>query len=72
MFIVSNQDQENININKRVMLYFLTTHCSLKLIVRSELDVSTFVTRRLHACHHARAPSGERWNCEREMFGNFA
>jgi len=29
----------------------------LRLIVRSGLDVPTFATRRLHACHHARAPS---------------
>jgi hypothetical protein len=28
---------------------FFTTHCSLRLIVRSELDVPTFATRRLHA-----------------------
>ena len=55
-----------------VMLCFFTTHCSLRLIVRSELDVSTFATRRLHACHHARAPNGGRWNCGREMSGNFA
>jgi len=41
------------------MLCFFTTHCSLRLIVRSELDVPTFATRRLHACHHARAPSAE-------------
>jgi hypothetical protein len=34
-----------------------------RLIVRSGLDVATFATRRLHACHHARAPSGGRWNC---------
>ena len=39
--------------------------------MRSGLDVSTFATRRLHACHHARAPSGGRWNCGREMSGNF-
>ena len=26
--------------------------------MRSELDVPTFATRRLHACHHATAPSG--------------
>jgi len=32
-----------------------------RLIVRSELDVPTFATRRLHARHHARAPSGGRW-----------
>jgi len=54
--------------------YFIytTTHCSLlRLIVRSGLDVPTFATRRLHACHHARAPSGGRWNCGREMSGKF-
>jgi len=54
-------------------IYFSTTHCSLlRLIVRSELDVPTFATRRLNACHHARAPSGGRWNCGREMSGNLA
>ena len=57
------------------MLYlclYSTTHCSLlRLIVRSGLDVSTFATRRLHACHHVRTPSGGRWNCGREMSGNF-
>ena len=37
--------------------------------MRSGLDVPTFATRRLHACHHARAPSGGRWNCGREMSG---
>ena len=46
----------------RNSLCFFTTHCSLRLTVRSELDVPTFATRRLHACHHARAPSGGRWN----------
>jgi hypothetical protein len=54
------------------MVCFFTTHCSLRLIVRSELDVPTFATRCLHACHHARAPSGGRWKCGREMSGNFA
>jgi hypothetical protein len=43
----------------------------LRLIVRSGLDVPTFATRRLHACHHARAPSGGRWNCGRKMSGKF-
>jgi len=42
-----------------------------RLIVRSGLDVPTFATRRLHSCHHARAPSCERWNYGREMSGNF-
>jgi len=42
------------------------------LIVRFGLDVPTFATRRLHACHHATAPSGGRWNYGREMFENFA
>jgi len=54
------------------VLCFLITHCSLRLIVRSELDIPTFATRRLHACHYARARSGRRWNCGREMSGNFA
>jgi len=40
--------------------------------VRSGLDVPTFATRRLHACHHARTPSGGRWNYGREISGNFA
>jgi len=53
------------------MLYFFTTHCALRLIVRFKLDVPTFATRRLHACHHARAPSGGKWNCGREMSGKF-
>jgi hypothetical protein len=30
----------------------------LRPVVRSGLDVPTFATRRLHACHHARVPSG--------------
>ena len=41
---------------------------ALRLIVPSWLAVSTFATRRLHA----RAPRGGRWNCGREMSGNFA
>jgi hypothetical protein len=52
-------------------LYNLRT-AALRLIVRSGLDVPTFATRRLHACHYARAPSGGRWNCGREMSPNFA
>ena len=31
------------------MLCFFTTHCNLRLIVRSELDVPTSATRLLHA-----------------------
>jgi len=55
------------------LLLFSPTHYSvLKLIVRSGLDVPTFATRRLYVCHHARAPSGGRWNCGREMSDNFA
>ena len=45
---------------------------ALRLIVWSWLDVPTFATRRLHVCHHARAPIGGRWNCGREMSENFA
>jgi hypothetical protein len=54
------------------ILFIQLRTAALRLIVRSELDVPTFVTRRLHACHHLRAPSGGRWNCRREMAGNFA
>jgi hypothetical protein len=41
-------------------LCFFTAHCIPRFIVRSELEVPTFATRRLHECHHARAPSGGR------------
>ena len=55
-----------------IFILFSTTHCSLlRLLVRSGLDVPTFATRRLHACHHARASNGGRWNCGREMSGKF-
>jgi len=62
-------------INKLNLLLLLFSTYTLqpsRLIVRSELDVPTFANRRLHACHHARAPSGGRWNCGREMSRNFA
>jgi hypothetical protein len=60
------------HVNSVVFFFFATTHCSLlRLIVLSGLNVPTFATRRLHACHHARAPSGGRWNCGREMSGKF-
>jgi len=48
-------------------LCFFTRHCSLRLIVRSELDVLAFATRHLHA----RALSGGMWNFGREMSGEF-
>jgi hypothetical protein len=51
-----------------VCLFVQLCTAGLRLIVRSWLDVSTFATRRLHA----RAPRGGRWNCGREMSGNFA
>jgi hypothetical protein len=49
------------------ILFVQLRTAALRLIVRSWLDVPTFATRR----HHARAPSGGRWNCGREMSGNF-
>jgi hypothetical protein len=55
-----------------VCLFIQLRTAVLRLIVRSGLDVPTFATRRLHACNHARAPSGGRWNWGREMSGNFA
>jgi len=53
-------------------IYFVCRNAALRLIVQSWLDVPTFATRRLHACHHAGAPSCGRWNCGLEMSGNFA
>jgi hypothetical protein len=51
-----------------LLLFFNYTLQPSRLIVRSWLDVPTFANRRLHAT----APSGGRWNCGREMSGNFA
>jgi hypothetical protein len=45
---------------------------ALRLTVQTWLDVPTSTTRRLHMCHHARAPSSGRWNCGWEMSSNFA
>jgi len=56
----------------RTCLFVQLCTVAVRLIVRSWLDFPTFATRRLHACHRARAPSGGRWNCRREMSGNFA
>ena len=51
-----------------ILCLFSITHRSLlRLIVQSGLEVPTFATRRPHECHHAKAPSGGRWNCGREM-----
>jgi len=59
-----------MNILDVMFLYYAPQ--PLRLIVRSDLDVPTFATRRLHARQHARAISGGRWNCGQEMSGNFA
>ena len=58
--------------SKSCRLFIQLRTAALRIIARSWLDVPTFATRRLHACHHARAHSGGRWNCGREMSGNFA
>jgi len=43
--------------HKNEINYYFSTYAlqPLRLTVRSGLDVPTFVTRRLHACRHARA-----------------
>jgi hypothetical protein len=48
---------------EEAMLYFFTAHCSLRLIVRSVLDVPTFATRRLHMspCESTRWQKVELW-----------
>jgi hypothetical protein len=48
-----------------LFLFIQLRTAALRLIVRSWLDVPTFATRRLHACHDARTPSGGRWNYSR-------
>jgi len=40
------------------LLFIQLRTAALRLIVRSWLDVLTFATRRLHACHHATALIG--------------
>jgi len=55
-----------------LLVYFQLRTAALRLIVRSCLDVPTLATRRLHVCHHVRAPSGGKWNRGLEMSGNFA
>jgi hypothetical protein len=50
-----------------LLLFFNYALQPLRLIVQSRSDVPTFATRRLHAWHHTRAPSGGRWNCELEV-----
>jgi hypothetical protein len=54
------------------VINFQLRTAALGLIVRFGLDVPTFATRGLDAFRHARAPSGGRWNCGREMSVNFA
>ena len=69
--ITSRRSADFENATSGIIIIFNYALQPSRLIVRSGLDVPTFVTRRLHACHHARAPSGGRWNCGREMSGNF-
>ena len=57
---------------KHQILFTQLCTAALRLIVRSWLDIPTFATRRLHACHHARARSSGSWNCGPKMSGNFA
>ena len=68
-----SKSMETITVRIKVYYYFFNYALQpLRLTVPSGLDVPTFATRRLHACHHARAPSGRRWNCGRKMSENFA
>jgi hypothetical protein len=59
--LISNTTSSLVSIPTYLLLLFSTETLQLsRLIVRSGLQVPTFATRRLHACHHARAPSGGR------------
>jgi len=52
----------NFQVGRRHVLFSNTHRSLLRLIARSGLEVPNFATRRLHACHQARAPSGGKWN----------
>jgi len=54
------------------LFLYTTTHCSLKAYCAILVRCSNLRHQALLACQHARAPSGGRWNCGREMSGNFA
>jgi hypothetical protein len=57
-----NEDALDLTLfrSRLVCLFIQLRTAALGLIVRSWLDVPTFATRRLQACHHARAASGGR------------
>jgi hypothetical protein len=55
------------HISRQLLLFSTYALQPSRLIVRSGLDVPTLSTMRLHACQHARAPSGGRWNCVRKF-----
>jgi hypothetical protein len=50
-----------VTVRTLLLLLFLTYAMQpSRLILRSGLDIPTFATRHLHACHHARAPGSRR------------
>jgi len=56
-----------------IIIFFSTTHCSLKAYCAIWVRRSNF-RHQASPCVslRAKAPSGGRWNCGREMSGNFA
>jgi len=60
--LYSHQEKKSGTLHEdlSIIIIFYYAMQPLRLIVRSWLDVPTFATRLLHACHHARAPSGGR------------
>jgi hypothetical protein len=72
IFNTKNCNSQSLVCHISICLFIQLRTAALRLIVWSWLNVPTFATRRLHACHHARAPGGGRWNFGREMSGNFA
>jgi hypothetical protein len=69
-FSIGSNSKPSVS-NPLPCLFIQQRTAALGLIVQSWLDVPTFATRRLHVCHHVRAPSAGKWNCGREMSGNF-
>jgi hypothetical protein len=66
------KSNERVHVYELLLLFFFQLRtAAFKAYCASWVRLPTFATRRLHACHHARAPNGGRWKCGREMSGKF-
>jgi hypothetical protein len=75
---LTNRDKQHLRIFERIIIIIIIiinilnyALQPLRLILRSGLDFK-LSPPGVSTRHHTRAPSGGRWNCGREMSGNFA